>query len=227
MLARGPRKFATSTNFGDDAADSAPHEWLDNELKKLGQGSAVRLAEAANMSEGQISKRRSGAVRIKADELQTFRRFFATHSPQGPATHEAPQRDGRIMVIGYVGAGDQQFEYFFDPGEYEEIEPPGIMEEGAVALAIRGDSLGPAFNGGYVIYNKLPQANAEALLGELCVVRTSGGATYIKTIAGGREPGSYDLLSVHGKTIESVKIEWATPVLAVMPRRGKFPPRIT
>jgi repressor LexA len=58
-------------------------------------------------------------------------------------------------------------------------------------------------------------------LGEDCAVRLTTGETYIKQLIKGSSPGLFTLLSLNAPPIENVEVEWATPVVFIMPARSR------
>lgn len=228
-MTRRPQKVSISAlPTGDDRDDSprALQQMVREKLSQLPRGTAKRLAEALNLQPTDISKIVSGRRKVQGHEVMPIRDFFSQLEGAFGSNRSANRGGPELVpVIGYVGAGDRQYIYDVDAEFIEEIEAPGKMADGTVALAIRGNSLGPAFNGGYVFYSKQPQTDIDSLIGELCVVRTTTGATYIKTIEPGDAPQTYSLIAINGQPLESVALEWAVPVLAVTPRRGRFAAR--
>lgn len=130
----------------------------------------------------------------------------------------------RVPIAGHIGAGGQIV--FEDIGELYDpdstvLRPPGISGQ-LIALEVRGDSMFPKYRDGDVIY---VQRNHEGLLpeylGEDCVVRLETGETYIKQLAHGSEPGRFTLRSLNAPDMVDVDIEWATPVIFIMPVRAR------
>ena len=57
-------------------------------------------------------------------------------------------------------------------------------------------------------------------IGKYCAVRTSDGGTFLKILAAGSEAGKYTLRSLNAPDMENVTVEWASPVLFVMPKQA-------
>jgi phage repressor protein C with HTH and peptisase S24 domain len=126
----------------------------------------------------------------------------------------------RVPVAGRIGAGG---EIIFEESADDETvaRPPGIT--GAlVALVVTGSSMLPKYKDGDIIYI---QREHEGLLpdyiGEDCAVRLVSGETYIKQLIRGTTEERFTLLSLNAAPIENVEIEWATPVLFIMPARSR------
>lgn len=125
-----------------------------------------------------------------------------------------------VPVVGYIGAGGSVI--FEDMGTEDIVlRPPGISGS-LIALMVRGSSMLPKYKDGDIIYI---QRDHEGILpdyiGDDCAVRLSTGETFIKQIIHGNEPGKFTLLSLNAEPIENVEIEWATPVLFIMPARSR------
>lgn len=125
-----------------------------------------------------------------------------------------------VQVVGYIGAGGTVI--FEDLGYGETVlRPPGISGT-LVALMVKGSSMLPKYKDGDIIYI---QRDHDGILpdyvGEDCAVRLHGGETYIKQLIHGNQPGRFTLLSLNADPIENVEIEWATPVLFIMPARSR------
>lgn len=125
-----------------------------------------------------------------------------------------------VPVVGYIGAGGTVI--FEDLGNEETVlRPPGISGS-LIALMVRGSSMLPKYKDGDIIYI---QRGHDGILpdyvGEDCAVRLNGGETYIKQVIHGNQAGRFTLLSLNADPIENVEIEWATPVLFIMPARSR------
>lgn len=130
----------------------------------------------------------------------------------------------RVPIVGYIGAGG--LVAYEDIGE--EIEPdrlvarpPGISGT-LVALMVRGTSMFPKYKDGDIIYiQRTHEGMLPEYIGEDCAVRLVSGETYIKQLAIGSEPQRFTLRSLNAPDMENVEVEWATPVLFIMPARAR------
>jgi repressor LexA len=130
----------------------------------------------------------------------------------------------RVPIVGKIGAGGTVI--FEDVGEDIEadrtvIRPPGISGP-LIALLVEGSSMLPKYKDGDIIY--IQRAHDGVLLdylGEDCAVRLTTGETYIKQLIKGSSPGLFTLLSLNAPPIENVEVEWATPVVFIMPARSR------
>lgn len=126
----------------------------------------------------------------------------------------------RVPVVGFIGAGG---EVIFEEVEQDDpvARPPGISGT-LVALVVSGTSMLPKYKDGDIIYI---QREHDGLLpdyiGEDCAVRLTSGETFIKQLIRGSREDRFTLLSLNAAPIEDVEIEWATPVLFIMPARSR------
>lgn len=126
----------------------------------------------------------------------------------------------RVVIAGYIGAGGEVIFEEINSGE-TVIRPPGIT--GTLnALVVRGDSMLPKYRDGDIIYI---QRQCDGLLpsyiGEDCAVRLASGETYIKQLMRGSDETCFTLVSLNAAPMEDVEVEWATPILFIMPARSR------
>jgi repressor LexA len=130
----------------------------------------------------------------------------------------------RVAIVGRIGAGGSVA--WMDVGE--EIDPdltvprpPGVTGK-LVALMVDGSSMLPKYKSGDIIYI---QRNHEGLLeeyiGEDCAVRLVTGETYIKQLVRGSAENRFTLRSLNAPDMENVEVEWATPVMFIMPAKSR------
>lgn len=126
----------------------------------------------------------------------------------------------RVPVVGYIGAGGT---VIFEEAETEEgvLRPPGITGQ-LVALVVNGSSMLPKYRDGDIIYiQRQHDGVLPDYIGEDCAVRLTSGETYIKQLMQGSAEGRFTLLSLNAAPMENVEVEWATPVLFIMPSRSR------
>lgn len=127
----------------------------------------------------------------------------------------------RVPIAGHIGAGGSII--FEDPLPDEEtvLRPPAISGE-VTALEVRGDSMLPKYETGDIIYiQRQHEGVLPQYIGEYCAVRLLGGETFLKKLAYGSAPERFTLVSLNAADMADVEVEWATPVLFVMPRRSR------
>jgi len=124
-----------------------------------------------------------------------------------------------VKVVGRVGAGGSVI--------FEEVvsgrvpQPPGMGGE-LEALEVDGSSMLPRYSPGDIVYIARDAQGIDAEdIGDFCVVRLTSGETYVKQLARGSRPGFWDLRSLNAEDIVDVELEWATPVIFVLPRAAR------
>jgi phage repressor protein C with HTH and peptisase S24 domain len=142
-----------------------------------------------------------------------------------------------IPIVGYVGAGGEvrPIDDYAIGGGLEEVEcPPGVDPSSVVALRIRGDSMHPVFQSGWVVYYSErmeiagPPSNAvqsfaasvaadplERFYGKPCVIKTDDDRVMLKTLKKGHSAGRFTLTSYNATDIEGVSIQWAARIIFV------------
>lgn len=126
---------------------------------------------------------------------------------------------GTVRVAGRVGAGGTIIHEAADGGPVPR--PPGIGGE-IEALEVEGSSMLPRYSSGDIVYiEKAPRGVQVDDIGDFCAVRLTTGETYIKQVAYGSRPGLWTLRSLNAEDIVDVEIEWAQPVIFVLPRAAR------
>lgn len=133
-------------------------------------------------------------------------------------------RRPRVPIVGYIGAGGhvifEEYGETLDP-DRTVLRPPGISGK-LVALVVRGESMLPKYRDGDVIYIQRDHPGLLAeYIGEDCAVRLASGETYIKQLAYGSSDNLFTLRSLNAADMIDVQIEWATPILFIMPARAR------
>lgn len=130
----------------------------------------------------------------------------------------------RVPIAGRIGAGGSVV--FMDVGEEFDADltvprPPGITGK-IIALMVEGSSMLPKYKDGDIIYiQRTHEGILEDYLGEDCAVRLKSGETFIKQLVHGSQPGRFTLRSLNAPDMDNVEVEWATPVLFIMPARSR------
>jgi transcriptional regulator with XRE-family HTH domain len=123
----------------------------------------------------------------------------------------APRLPDRLVpVVGHVGA-DAEIYFAEGQGPFGEVQRPPGSADTAVAVEIRGESLGP-FNGWFAYFEDRRDAPSRELVGQLCVVGLADGRVLIKRIAAGRKPRHFDLWGSSGAPLQDQMLTWAAPV---------------
>lgn len=124
-----------------------------------------------------------------------------------------------VTIVGRIGAGGS-VEYAEAPIG-DAPRPPGLNIK-VEALEVEGTSMLPRYSAGDVVYIAREHDGAkEEDIGEYCAVRLTTGETYVKQLAHGSRPGFFTLRSLNAEDIVDVEIEWATPIVFVLPRAAR------
>jgi repressor LexA len=178
------------------------------------------LSKAAQLSESAV---RDVMTRTDNPGIGTLRKIAeALEMPVDQLTGAALM----VPILGKIGAGgeivfeaDPDLEATYPPA-FPSVPRPPMIAGRLMALEVSGASMLPKYEDGDVIYVRrdhdgiLPQ-----YLGRYCAVRTSDGGTWLKLLSPGSEAGRYTLRSLNAPDMENVEVEWATPVLFVMPKQ--------
>ena len=121
-----------------------------------------------------------------------------------------------VPLTGRIGAGGTLI--FEENGSFEfVVRPPGLTGD-IEALEVIGDSMLPRYSSGDVVYiQRTIDGVLPNYIGEFCAVRLTTGETYLKLLARGSQTNSFTLISLNSADIEDVRLEWATPILFVLP----------
>jgi repressor LexA len=126
----------------------------------------------------------------------------------------------RVPLLGRVGAGGVIL--FEEDSEPETVERPPLGMGRLMALEVVGDSMLPKYEAGDIVYVRRDHDGVlPAYLGDYCAVHTADGGTWLKILSPGSQAGRYTLRSLNAADMENVEVEWASPVLWVMPRRSR------
>lgn len=183
---------------------------IERGLKKPGK-SKGGLAKALGIAPQGVTAlftpdSRTGKPRqIKADEVPKIREYLELDRP--------------VPIVGYVGASSEDVYYGENsdaPAEF--VSAPTEASTETVAVEIRGNSLGPGFNGWVAYYDDRRTPVTLDLIGRLCVVGLTDGRVLIKTLR--KAPGGrFHLLpNAGGEIIHDAKVKWAARVIALLPK---------
>lgn len=186
------------------------------------KASIRRLMAQKNMAAKPLSK--------KAGKGETFVRdmFEAADVKIGPLHRIADALDvtvadivggAMVTVAGRIGAGGTVI--YESVGDAEAPRPPGLSGR-IEALEVEGSSMLPRYSPGDIVYIAGEAAGvSQEDIGEFCAVRLTTGETYIKQLSYGSRPGLFTLRSLNAEDIEDVEVEWATPIIFVLPRAAR------
>jgi transcriptional regulator with XRE-family HTH domain len=162
--------------------------------------SQKELGAAVGITQAAIEKIESGKT-AKSRYVADLMRFLGLK-----------QGAKEVPVVGYVSAGDTSVHYTAQD-RMDTIPGPEDTSEATVAVMIRGESLGPAFDGWYAFYDDVRHPPTPDLMGELCVVGLPDERVLIKQIRAASVPGLYHLISQAGDApMTDVRVSWAARV---------------
>jgi repressor LexA len=131
-----------------------------------------------------------------------------------------------VPVLGKIGAGGEVIfetdpdKEVNDPESFPTVPRPPLLTGRLMALAVNGSSMLPKYEDGDIIYVRRDHEGIlPAYLNRYCAVRTADGGTYLKILSPGSEAGRYTLRSLNAPDMENVEVEWASPVVMVMPKQ--------
>lgn len=124
-------------------------------------------------------------------------------------------------VAGYVGAGAEVIPFDDHPqgsGLDAVLCPQGLNPEKTVAVRVRGDSMAPLVQDGWLLfYSRDPEAELSQVLGKTCIVKLLDGRMLVKQVRRGPVVGRFNLHSINAPVMEDISLEWASPVRMIVP----------
>ena len=133
----------------------------------------------------------------------------------GDVVRDAPRF---VRVSGFVGAGSEATFFAGGQGSADEVPAPEGATDSTVAVEIRGESLGPFFDGWLVFYDDVRRPVTDDIVGRLCVAGLADGRVLVKRLS--RSPGSRGLFDLHGQFGDPVldaEVGWAARVKSMTP----------
>lgn len=184
-------------------------------MKRAGITQAA-LARLAKTTQPQINR----LVKGERELTKTWADKIAPHL--GVSSDELMFGDRTVPLVGFVGANSGASYYAeADANLGFAKAPPGVTPR-TVAVEIRGDSLGGAFNGWLIYYDDRRDPPTDDLIGGLCVVGLASGQVLVKVLMRGRSDGRFDLFpGVTGTPLTDQIVDWAARVTAIMPPSQK------
>lgn len=180
-------------------------------LKRPGK-SQRGLARALGIADSAVHNLLKGTRRLQREEERIVRKYLGI----------AETDERMVPVVGFVGANAGEVYYGLGADSPADMIPavPNATAE-TVAVEIKGNSLGAAFDGGFAYYNDRREPVTPDLIGRNtpCVVGLDDGRVLIKILR--RASGHrYDLLpgAGVGETIHKAKVVWAARVTHVIPK---------
>jgi phage repressor protein C with HTH and peptisase S24 domain len=122
-----------------------------------------------------------------------------------------------VAIAGKVGAGARvPLIDVFEKGDGPQVEcPAGLSPHGIVAVEVEGDSMEPVYSDGDLLfYTREALGVPDEALGHRCVCEDADGHAWVKQVKPGREPGTFDLISLNRGVdpMWGVRLKWAARV---------------
>lgn len=170
--------------------------------EKTKGGLAAKLGKHQNV----VTYILNGTREIKAREVPIIRKYL--------------ELENTVPIVGSVGAGSEaHFYQLANDAPGESIPAPEGASLDTVAVEIRGDSLGPAFDGWLAFYDDRKDGITSDLHGRLCIVGLDTGQVLIKLPRPARLKGRFHLFSNGlGEPILDAKVEWAARIIDMKPK---------
>lgn len=181
----------------------------DRDIKRKPLGKQAGLGETA-IRDIFDAKRQD----IKASTLVKLAEFFCVTVDEIVGREPVP-------LLGKIGAGGSVL--FEEEPEPQTVPRPPLAEGPLMALEVVGDSMMPKYEDGDIIYVKRDHEGVlPEYLGQYCAIHLSDGGTFLKVLSPGSEAGRFTLRSLNAADMVDVEVEWASPVLFVMPRSSRL-----
>ena len=181
-----------------------------------------RLAELVHEHSGRHVSHQQLSRLEKGERKMTFdwARIIAPALGVEPEDLMVVQRR-TVPIVGYVGAGAEVLPIDdHAPGQgLDDVPcPRGIDAHSAVALIVRGDSMEPFIQEGWLLFYSRPkELMPSEVIGKLCVVKLADdGPTMVKRLQRGYSEGLFNLISTNAAPREDIALEWAAPVRAYL-----------
>ena len=188
---------------------------IEAEMTKKGF-SRRSLSKAADLSESAV---RDLLTRTTNPGIDTLRKVAeALELPVDALTGAGI----RVPVLGRISAGGSiVFVAYEDESELDSVPRPPLVTGRLMALEVVGSSMLPKYDPGDIIYVRRDHDGIlPSYIGKFCAVRTSDGGTFLKMLASGSRPDRHTLRSLNAEDMTDIEVEWASPVLFVMPKQA-------
>ena len=192
-------------------------DWIRKALVETGK-TRSGLAKALGRSPSAVTDLLNGSRRLRAEEIAIAVEYLGVEPPRLVGGGRAPPRDGRVPLVGYVGAGAVAHFYADGQGPFDEVPAPDAASGHTVAVQIRGHSLGALFDNWLVFYDDVRDPPGDDLVGRMCVCGLADGRILIKALKRSQNTGLWNLLSNLEPPIYDVVLEWAAVVREMRPR---------
>lgn len=173
----------------------------------------ARLAKAAGVGQPAVSRWRKGSK----PEVENRDRLLELGAELGIIPVANPKGVRSIPIVGHVGAGGEVL-FAEGQGPFGEAQMPhGDVSDRLVAVVVRGDSMSPQLEDGWLVYYEdRHEPPTLDLINKLCVCGLTDGRVLVKKLMTNRA-GGFILYSHNAAPIADEMIEWAAPVTWIAP----------
>tara|TARA_R110002110_G_scaffold64634_2_gene178548 strand:- start:6882 stop:7484 length:603 start_codon:yes stop_codon:yes gene_type:complete len=192
---------------------------LKEARQKAGYPDAKAAAEAMGANFHTYIQHENG-TRGFARHAERYARFFRVDAGWLISGKGKPDLTGMVPVVGYVGAGAEVYpiDDHAKGAGFDMIET-NAMPGDSVAVRIRGDSMYPFEEGWVLVYRRERDGVPSACINQLCVCAVAhDGPVLIKRLRKGSKAKLFTLESWNAAPREDLELEWAAPVIAILPR---------
>jgi hypothetical protein len=177
--------------------------------------------------------------RVRNPGIYTLEKIaYALDTTIADVMKDAPNEKIMLPIAAYVGLGGEVHPYdesekHPDAGETEC--PPGLNPRHVTAIRVKGDSMYPIFQSGWVVYyskrqdieipvlrdgwqvsyNQRTEERLSEFFGKPCIVKLKDGRTMLRTIKRGHKAGRYNLVSYNSPDIDDIEIAWAAKIIFI------------
>lgn len=210
----------TSSDILSSDSDMHAGERLRQIRQKRGL-SAADLALRIGRSESAVRNQENGTNGIPTPLAEKYAKALNVSAEWllygNSASDERPTTE-TVPLVGYVSAGASLVQYSEGQGPFDQVPAPRHSTPQTVAAAIRGVSLGPAFDEAILFYDDVRSPITPDLYGRLCVVGLADGRVLVKLV----RPGENGLFHLISNTAEepmwNQEVVWAARVTDIRPR---------
>lgn len=170
------------------------------------------LAKRMDMTHSQLSLTFSGARRMQLDEAAKLAQIFSVTLDEiatNAGVSYLNQGRRRVSVIGRMDSSGAVIRYGDDVVE-RTFSPDGLSADAKAIQARTAESPLSWMDRFVFFFEDIRQPPAE-VVGRFCLCQVEGGSECVGTLRRGYQDGTFNLSGP--ATMESARLEWATPLL--------------
>lgn len=200
---------------------TTPGDRLKLARERRGVASAKEAAEAMGVPVATYIQHENGVRGVRPERAQQYATFYGV-TPEWivyGSGDDGPLAAGEtVPLVGFVGAGAEAHFYATADEGLGEVDAPPEATMDTRAAEIRGESLGPLFEGWLVFYDDVRTPVTPDLVGQLCVVGLPNDKVLVKKLRRSRTDGLFHLLSNNEAPMLDQEVVWAAKVKTMRPR---------